>query len=57
MSVIGQSFTLASLATILINFVLGQSEGYDWCFRLFAMLTAVSLALTLTSPQRFPDRK
>ena len=57
MSIIGQSFTLASLATILINSVLGQYQGYDWCFRLMTILTAVSLLLTLTSPKRFPAAK
>ena len=53
MSIIGQSFTVASLATILISSLLGQYQGYDWCFRLFAMLTFIALILTLTSPKRF----
>jgi hypothetical protein len=56
MSLIGQSLTLSSLFTIFINVVVGQVsarqyEGYIWCFRLIALMTAVSLVLTVTSPK------
>ena len=58
MSLIGQSFTVASLATIGINQVIGvvtctQEAGYDWCFHILAGMTVISAVLTFTSPKQF----
>ena len=58
LSVGGQAYTLSSLFTILLNAVLGQVStsqyaGYIWIFRLIAVLTVVSLTLTVTSPKKF----
>ena len=58
MSLIGQSLTLSSLFTILINVVVGQVssrqyEGYVWSFRLLLLMTAISMVLTVTSPKTY----
>lgn len=58
MSLIGQSFTLSSLATIAINVFIGQVRatqhaGYAWCFYLLALLSVISTLLTFTSPASY----
>ena len=58
LSVASQAYTLASLFTILINAVIGQVStsqyaGYLWIFHCLAILTVISLALTVTSPKKF----
>lgn len=58
MSLIGQSFTLSSLATIAINVWIGQVRdrqhaGYAWCFYLLAILSLISTLLTCSSPTTY----
>ena len=58
MSLISQSFTLASIGTVAMHALLGkvatsQAQGYDACFYLMTGLTAISLVLTLTAPKAY----